>query len=144
MMYKLLKTIFSALRTQRTLALENLALRQQLAILSRTMKQPRLTRTDRLFWVFLSRICRDWAQVLVVVKPETVISWHLMGFKLFWRLKSRRKNRGRPRVAREIRDLIRRMSRENPTWSTPRIHGETVTSRGSLDPYAEIASTMSS
>jgi putative transposase len=124
MMYKLLKTIFSALRTHRTLALENLALRQQLAILSRTMKRPRLTRTDRLFWVFLSRIWRDWAQVLVVVKPETVISWHRKGFKLFWRLKSRRRNRGRPRVAREIRDLIRRMSSENPLWGAPRIHGE--------------------
>jgi hypothetical protein len=67
MMYKLLKTIFSAPSTQRTLALENLALRQQLAILSRTMKRPRLTKTDQLFWAFLSRIWRDWAQMLVVV-----------------------------------------------------------------------------
>ena len=88
------------------------------------MKRPRLTKTDRLFWVFLSRIWRDWADVLFVVKPETVISWHRKGFKLFWRWKSRRRNRGRPRVAHDIRDLIRRMSRENPTWGAPRIHGE--------------------
>ena len=124
MMYKLLRTIFSALRSQKALALVNLALRQQLAILKRTMKRPRLTKADRLFWVLLPRIWRDWAQVLVVVKPETVISWHRKGFKLFWRWKSRWRYRGRPRVTREIRDLIRRMSRENPTWGAPRIHGE--------------------
>jgi hypothetical protein len=88
------------------------------------MRSPRLTKTDQLFWASLSRIWQDWAQVLVVVKPETVISWHRLGFKLFWRLKSRRWNRGRPRVAREFRDLIRRMSGENPTWGAPRIHGE--------------------
>ncbi len=116
MMYKLLQTIISGLKSQKALALENLALRQQLAILGRTMKRPRLTKVDRLFWVFLSRIWRDWAQVLVVVKPETVIAWHRRGFKLFWRLESRRQNQGRPRVACEIRDLIRRMSSENPFY----------------------------
>ena len=97
-MHKLLRTIISGLKSQKALALENLALRQQLAIPRRTMKRPRLTKADRLFWVFLSRIWRDWAQVLVVVKPETVISWHRQGFKLIWRLKSRRRNRGRPKV----------------------------------------------
>lgn len=74
MMYRLLRTIISALRSQKALALENLALRQQLAILRRTMKRPRLAKADRLFWIFLSRMWRDWAQVLVVVKPETVIT----------------------------------------------------------------------
>jgi len=104
--------------------MENLALRQQLAILRRTMKRPRLTKTDRLFWVFLSRIWRDWAQVLIIVKPETVISWHRKGFKLFWRWKSRRRSKGRPQITRKIRDLIRRLSRENPLWGAPKIHGE--------------------
>jgi len=124
MIYKILRTIISALKSQKALAMENLALRQQLAILRRTMKRPRLTKTDRLFWVFLSRIWRDWAQVLIIVKPETVISWHRKGFKLFWRWKSRRRSKGRPQITRKIRDLIRRLSRENPLWGAPKIHGE--------------------
>ena len=124
MIYKILRTIISALKSQKALAMENLALRQQLAILRRTMKRPRLTKTDRLFWVFLSRIWRDWAQVLIIVKPETVISWHRKGFKLFWRWKSRRRSKGRPQITREIRDLIRRLSIENPLWGAPKIHGE--------------------
>lgn len=124
MIYKILRTIISALKSQKALAMENLALRQQLAILRRTMKRPRLTKIDRLFWVFLSRIWRDWAQFLIIVKPETVISWHRKGFKLFWRWKSRRRSKGRPQITREIRDLIRRLSRENPLWGAPKIHGE--------------------
>jgi hypothetical protein len=58
-----------------------------------------------------------------VVKPETVIRWQQRGFGAYWRLKSRRRG-GRPRIDREIRDLIRRMSKENPLWGAPRIHGE--------------------
>jgi len=124
MMKILFRTIISALKSYRYLALENLALRQQLAILKSSTKRPRLTKTDRLFWVLLSRIWLDWAQALIIVKPETVISWHRRGFKLFWRWKSRRRSKGRPQITREIRDLIRRLSRENHLWGAPKIHGE--------------------
>ena len=124
MMKTLFRAIISALKSYRYLALENLALRQQLAILKSSTKRPRLTKTDRLFWVLLSRIWRDWAQALIIVKPETVISWHRRGFKLFWRWKSRRRSKGRPQITREIHDLIRRLSRENPLWGAPKIHGE--------------------
>jgi len=79
---------------------------------------------DRLLWVSLSRIWRDWSSSLVIVKPQTVVAWHRMGFRLFWTWKVRRGQPGRPLIARETRDLIRRMSRENPTWGAPRIHGE--------------------
>jgi len=113
-----------ALRTRRSLMLENLALRHQLAVLRRSSPRPRLRTSDRLFWVLLCRLWSGWADALAVVKPETVIRWHRGGFKLFWTWKSRRKGRGRPPVSREIRALIRRMSRANPLWGAPRIHGE--------------------
>jgi len=72
----------------------------------------------------LARIWHDWRSALVIVKPETVVAWHRKGFRLFWTWKVRHGQPGRPVVAREVRDLIRRMCRENPTWGAPRIHGE--------------------
>jgi transposase InsO family protein len=83
-----------------------------------------LSSGDRLFWVYLSRIWRDWRSTLVIVKPETVVAWHRQGLRWFWTWKVRHGQPGRPIVAREVRDLIRRMCRENPTWGAPRIHGE--------------------
>lgn len=106
------------------LAVENLALRQQLAVLERTAKRPRLRRRDRVFWVWLSRLWTDWRSVLVIVQPDTVVRWHREGFRLYWRWKSRRHQVGRPQTERELRDLIRRMCRENSTWGAPRIQSE--------------------
>ena len=121
----LLATALSSLQTTPELAVENLALRQQLAILMRTSPRPKLIAVERSFWVLLSRFWPGWKNLLVVVKPETVVRWHRAGFRLFWRMKSTLTARpGRPGIARETRDLIRRMARENPTWGAPRIHGE--------------------
>jgi len=106
------------------LAAENLALRQQLAILQPKAKRPRLRNRDRIFWVWLSRLWAGWRSVLVIVQPDTVVRWHRQGFRLYWRWKSRPKTVGRPKVETEIRKLIRRMCRENPTWGAPRIHSE--------------------
>jgi hypothetical protein len=123
LLYALLKTARSSLRPQRELALENLALRQQLAIVQRKTKRPRLTQADRAFWVALCGLWPDWHNALIIVKPETVIRWHRKGFKLYWTWKSRHRG-GRPRIDAELRTLIRRMAREDPTWGAPRIHGE--------------------
>jgi putative transposase len=106
------------------LAAENLALRQQLAVLQTSMKRPRLRKRDRVFWVWLSRLWADWRSSLMIVKPDTVIRWHRPGFRLYWRWKSRTKKRGRPWTAVEIRQLIQRVARENPTWGAPRIQFE--------------------
>ncbi len=105
------------------IAAENLALRHQLGILQRSVKRPRLRRRDRILWVWLSRLWADWQSSLVIVKPETVVAWHRHGFKLYWRWKSRKKT-GRHPIGAEIRDLIRRMARDNPTWGAPRIQSE--------------------
>ncbi len=106
-----------------SIAAENMALRQQLGVLRRSVKRPRLKRGDRILWVWLSRLWRHWRSVLVIVQPETVIGWHRQGFRLYWRWRSRKKI-GRPLIDGEIRQLIRRMAMENPTWGAPRIHSE--------------------
>lgn len=120
----ILRTLLSALRSHRALALENLALRHQLDILGRSSKTPRLTTRDRILWSILSRFWIGWRDSLVIVQPETVIRWHKRGFRLYWKWKSRPRWTGRKQVPREFRDLIRTMSRTNPLWGAPRIHGE--------------------
>ena len=90
----LLGALRSALRTRADLALENLALRQQLANFKRTSGRPRLRKSDRAFWLVLSRLWSRWVSVLVIVKPDTVARWHRAGFRLFWRWKSRPRTAG--------------------------------------------------
>jgi transposase InsO family protein len=115
-------TVGAAMRCRYDLATENLALRQQLAVMKYQCPRPRLTDTDRFFWVLLSLIWSDWHASLHIVKPETVVRWHRQGFRYYWRWKSR--HRGRPKADPEIRELIRRMCRANPLWGAPRVHGE--------------------
>ena len=114
----------SLVRSQTELAAENLTPRQQLAVLQRQSKRPKLKKRDRIFWCWLSRFWSNWKSVLVIVQPETVVRWHRQGFKLYWRWKSKPKKIGRPQVCREIRNLVHRMCQENPTWGAPRIHSE--------------------
>jgi hypothetical protein len=85
----LLGALRSAFRSRADLTLENLALRQQLANLRRTSGRPHLRKADRAFWIALSRLWSRWADVIVLVKPDTVVRWHRAGFRLFWRWKSR-------------------------------------------------------
>ena len=106
------------------LALEVAALRQQLAVFKRNQARPKLHCLDRLFWIALCRAWSGWTEALIIVKPETVVSWHRAGFRLFWRWRSQFRRPGRPKVCREIRQLIRRMKADNPNWGAPRIHGE--------------------
>ena len=127
-MHKTMETFLTIVReaflSRAALHTEILALRQQVAVLKRERPRPSLRMVDRVFWVVLSRLWPGWCEALVIVKPETVIGWHRKGFRLFWTWKSLRRKSGRPPLSREIRDLIRRMSRENPLWGAPRIHGE--------------------
>jgi len=110
------------LRGRAALELEVIALRHQLAVLRRQRPgRLRLLSIDRLLWVWLYKIWPRCLDAMVLVKPATVVQWHRQGFRLYWRWRSRS---GRPSVNREIRDLIRQMSRANPLWGAPRIHGE--------------------
>ena len=115
----------SVLKSRTALQLENVALRHQIGVLQRSAKKrPRLHASDRLLWVWLSRVWADWRSSLFIVKPETVVAWHRNAFRLFWTWKIRRGKTGRPAVPHDVRDLIRLMSRENPGWGAARIHGE--------------------
>jgi transposase InsO family protein len=120
MVYVFLRGI---LASRLSLATENLALRQQLAVLHRRTPSPRLRWHDRFFWLGLSRIWSGWRSALVLVTPATVVRWHRQGFRLYWRWKSRGQP-GRPTIPRDVIALIRRMARENPTWGAPRIRAE--------------------
>ena len=103
------------------IALENLALRHQLRVLQRSGRRPRLARWDRVLWVGLCRVWAGWRSSLVIVQPATVLAGHRQGFPLYWRWKSRPNPVGRPKLDPELRDLIRRLARENPTWGRRRI-----------------------
>ncbi len=111
-------------RNRAELAIGNLALRQQLAILIEKTKRPNLRPRDRVFWVWLSRFWANWRSALLVVQPDTVVRWHRQGFKLYWRWNPQTVKVGRPKIDLEIRRLIRRMAQENPSWGVPRIQSE--------------------
>ena len=121
---RLLSGIWTALRLRSELALENLALRQQLAVLHRQHRRPRIRKSDRVFWLLLSRFWGNWKETLVIVRPETVLRWHRKRFASNWTRLSRRNLPGRPAKDREIRELIQRMAKSNPLWGAPRVHGE--------------------
>jgi len=114
----------SLLKSRERLEAENLALRHQVSLLRRSAPQRlRLRGWDRFLFVWLYRLWPGVLRSIVIVKPETVVRWHRRGFKAFWRWKSRGRP-GRPRIPREVRDLIRKVSLANPLWGAPRIHGE--------------------
>ena len=121
--------LWTALRSRTSLIAENLFLRKQLVFYQEHKMKPRpLTDVARLTLVLWSRLF-DWRNALVVVKPDTLIGWHRKGFTLFWRGKSRP---GRPPLKREIRELIVRMARENPTWGQMRVAAELYLKLGIL------------
>jgi transposase InsO family protein len=121
---ELLLVARSRLKSRARLGGEILVLRQQVIVLSRkSPSRVRLKNVDRLIFVWLYRLFPSILNALTVIKPETLLRWHRRGFRAYWRWKSRHRG-GRPRIDREIRDLIRRMNKENPLWGTPRIHSE--------------------
>ena len=117
--------LLSSFRDRASLQLEIVALRHQLEVLQRDRRgRIRFSPLDRAFWSLLFRFWSGCVDAVVIVKPDTIVRWHRQGFRFYWTWKSRPRKRGRPRITVEIRELIRRMSRENPMWGAPRIHGE--------------------
>jgi hypothetical protein len=114
--------VLAAPSPRASLIAENLALRQQLAVLRLQTSRPRLRPVDRAFWAVLSRVWSRWADALAIVRPATVIAWHRRGLARFWACKSRRPER--PPIGREVVELIERMATENPMWSRRRIAAE--------------------
>ena len=120
MILAFLRAFFSS---RADLVAENVMLRQQLIVVQRSVPRLKLRRTDRVLLCWLSRLWAGRRSALLIVQPGTTLRWHRQGFKLYWRWKSRKKP-GRPKIDAEVRNLIRRMSQENPTWGAPRILSE--------------------
>jgi hypothetical protein len=120
----LLSALKSTARSRLSLQLEILALQHQLAVYQRAPRRPRLKPADRILWAWLAKRWAGWREALVFVKPETVIAWQRKRFRDHWTRLSRRRKPGRPPIAKEVRNLIRRMSTANPGWGSPRILGE--------------------
>jgi putative transposase len=127
-----MKSVFSALiayivsrfRSHQSLRLENMALRHQLAVYQQTVKWPKRRPSDRLFWVWLSRLWPAWQQALAFVQPRTVMAWQKKRFRDYWRQLGQSGKPGRPTISKEVRELIQDMWQSNPTWGSPRIVGE--------------------
>src|SRR6185436_7373822 len=114
---RMLRALFVLLRSiglicggHRAVALEDLALRQQLAALRRTIKRPELRSKDRLFWILLSKAWRDWRTALIVVHPDTVVRWHRQWLRRQWARRSNRSRPGRPNTDLAVRTLVRTMA----------------------------------
>jgi transposase InsO family protein len=120
----LLRLLPFLLGGHRQLALENLALCQQLAVYKRTAARPKLRTTDRLFWTGLAKVWTGWRQALVIVSPDTILRWQRRRFREYWARLSRRSPGGRPPLNAQIAALVRKMAAANPLWGAPRIHGE--------------------
>jgi hypothetical protein len=123
-LYFILAVLASPFKSNTRLEAENAALRHQLIVLRRKVKgRAHLTNNDRWFFIQMYRWFPSILEVLVIIRPETLLHWHWAGFRCYWRWKSRPLG-GRPQIDMELRVLIRRMSMENPLWGAPRIHGE--------------------
>src|SRR6476620_1104112 len=122
----------SPFKSKIRLVAENATLRHQLVVLRRQLKvRARLTNDDRWFFVQLYRWFPSILPALMIIRPETLVRWHRAGYRRYWRWKSHRRG-GRPPIDPELRELIRRMSVENPLWGAPRIHGELLKLGGEI------------
>ena len=123
LLFRFARLLFSG---HAAVAVENAALRLQLAAFQRKRTRPILTSFDRLFWVGLSRLWSDWRAPLIYVQADTVVGWQRERFRRFWARLSKvnQRRRGRPAIGVEIRRLIEQMAAANPLWRAPRIHGE--------------------
>ncbi len=120
-LFAYLSTLF---RSRRSLQFEIVALRHQLNVYQRTVKRPRIGSGDRVLWSWFARGWSGWRNSLVFVQTGTVIAWQRKRFRDHWAKLSQDGRHGRPRVSKEIRVLIRKMSEANTGWGSPRIAGE--------------------
>src|SRR5712664_2211698 len=121
----LVAALRAAFLARTDLVVENLALRHQLSTFVHCGRRPRVGVADRVLWVTLRRVWARWSEVLLFVRPETVVRWHRARFRKYWTwLSHHRRREGRPSIDGDLRTLILRMAAENPSWGAPRIHGE--------------------
>src|ERR1700694_3887336 len=138
---EVLRLVVSLLRSSRAIRAENLVLRKQLAsYIERGIKPRRVDHATRVSLALFSRLF-DWRDAVVIVRPSTIVRWHRLGWRIFWRRKCRA---GRPPIPPELRSLIRRMAAENPLWGEERIANELVVKLGIRSRLGRWASTCRS
>ena len=120
----LLAFVVALFRSRRSMQLQILALRHQLAVYQRSVSKPRLQPADWLLWAWLARLWAGWRDALAFVQPRTVLMWQQRRFREYWRRFSPGGKPGWPVIAKEVRELIHTMPQANPTWGSPRIVGE--------------------
>jgi putative transposase len=98
--------------TRTQLIVQNELLRQQLIVLQRQVKRPRLTPADRLWFLLLANRLSHWKEAWLIFQPDTLLCWHRQGFRLFWKFKSRNRG-GHPTISPETIALIQQMVKEN-------------------------------
>src|SRR6516164_8793636 len=108
-------------RSRLDMQMELIALRHQIAVYKQSVPRPKLQPTDRLLWVWLSRLWPGWQDALALVQPRTVIAWQRQRCRAHWRRLSQQGKPGRPAIAKEVRHLSQAMWQANPTWGAPRI-----------------------
>src|SRR5260370_39563890 len=119
----LLRALGLFCRGHRAVALENVALRQQLSVLRRSVRRPQLRTRDRLFLVLLAKAWPDWRTALIVVQPDTVVRWHRQWLRRRWTQRSTRTRPGRPSTTAAIRTLHNKMAEAHPLWGPARNQG---------------------
>ena len=124
LLHFLLSVLTSSMRTRLSLQLEVAALRHQLSLYQVGHRRPRIAMTDRLLWSIVARLWSDWQRALFFVQPRTVALWQKRRFRGYWRRQSQKESSGRPQIAPDLRQLIRRMWQADPTWGSPRIVAE--------------------
>jgi len=117
----LIASLLTWFRSRLAMQMEFIALRHQVAVYKQSIARPKLRLTDRLLWVWLSRLWPGWQQALAFVQPRTVVAWQKRRFKNYWRRLSQSGKPGRPTISQEVRELIQDRWRANPTWGSPRI-----------------------
>ncbi len=127
-------------RSRRQLLTENALLRQQLIVVSRAVKRPKMRGVDRLVMLWASARTATWPGATLIIKPETILRWHRDGFRLFWRLKSRSDPKN-TRIDAETIDLLQRMARDNRLWGAERILAESCSSSVSRSASGPFRST---
>jgi hypothetical protein len=114
------------LRSRTERVVQNAQLRQQLIVLKRSVKQPKVNRRDRWLMVLLASRLAHWKQAVCIIQPETLLRWHRELFRWLWRRKTRHTG-GKEPITDEIVALIKRMATENRLWGTKRIRGDLLT-----------------
>jgi transposase InsO family protein len=124
MIKSLLLFFRKSFETNLQLKLEVIFLTKQIEILQRTTPKIKTKITDRIFFIVMMDLFSNWKERIFIVKPDTLIRWHRKGFRIFWKRKTKNNKGGRPKINKEVIELIKQMAIENPLWGVPRVHGE--------------------